>query len=107
MEILKNSYCFGVINHELLKKIYQVLLLVLEDFANLFIILLLFNSLQGLFKGLKIKDVTELALGANVALSDIKKMRWTTADGNNGEKSICYMKFARQSYYYVLILLCH
>ena len=85
------------------KKIYQVLLLVLEDFANLFKLLLLFNSLQGLLKGLEIKDVTELALGANVALSDIKKMQWTTADGNNGEKSICFMKFARESYYYVLI----
>ena len=43
--------------------------------------------MQDLFKGIEIKDVTELALGANMALSDINKMQWTTADGNNGEKS--------------------
>ena len=52
-----------------------------------FIKLFLFNSLQDLFKGIEIQDVTELALGANLALSDIKKMQWTTADGNIGEKS--------------------
>jgi lysosomal alpha-mannosidase len=34
-----------------------------------------------LFNAFKIKEVTELGLGGNVLLSEIKKMQWTLEDG--------------------------
>jgi lysosomal alpha-mannosidase len=40
-------------------------------------------KLNGLFNAFKITSVTELALGANVALSEVKKLQWNLDKGSN------------------------
>ena len=51
---------------------------------NGYIIYSALNYLKDLFVAFKIKEVTELGLGGNVALSDIKKLQWKTVEGQTG-----------------------
>ena len=48
------------------------------------IIIGVLNYLKDLFVAFKIKEVTELGLGGNVALSDIKRLQWKTVEGQTG-----------------------
>ena len=45
---------------------------------------LVLSYVKDLFVAFKIKEVTELGLGGNVALSDIKKLQWKTVQGQTG-----------------------
>ena len=45
---------------------------------------LVLSYVKDLFIAFKIKEVTELGLGGNVALSDIKKLQWKTVQGQKG-----------------------
>ena len=45
---------------------------------------LVLSYVKDLFVAFKIKEVTELGLGGNVALSDIKKLQWKTVQGQKG-----------------------